>query len=75
MLTAHGDLVIPHVEVNVVEIIEKDELPRLMALLHTLNTVQKQINETEDRYVTGHKSYFRVFSVFGVLAFYSLFFM
>ncbi len=69
MLTAHGDLVVPHVEVNVVEIIEKDELPRLMALLHSLHTLNKKIKETEDQYATRHKCYLRVFSVFGVLAF------
>jgi hypothetical protein len=42
-LTAHSDLMIPHVEVNVVKVIEKDELPRLMALLHSLNTVFKKL--------------------------------
>ena len=34
--TAHGDLVVPDVEVNVVEVVEEDELARLVASFHAL---------------------------------------
>jgi len=40
LLTSHGDLMVPDIEVNVIKVVEKDELPGFMALLHSLHPVK-----------------------------------